>query len=110
MAPRWLLAFESDAARLVADLEALVGLESPTDDAGRVTEAARFVLGRLRERRVRAELVPCPPRGDALLASVGSGEGGTLLLGQLDTVWPVGTLAERPWRVEDGRPMPTDNR
>ena len=25
-----------------------------------------------------------------------------LLLGHLDTVWPVGTLARMPWRVEDG--------
>jgi glutamate carboxypeptidase len=26
-----------------------------------------------------------------------------LLLGHLDTVWPVGTLARMPWRVENGR-------
>jgi glutamate carboxypeptidase len=34
---------------------------------------------------------------------VGSPEGGTLLLGHLDTVWPAGTLAVQPWRVENGR-------
>ena len=32
--------------------------------------------------------VSCPPRGDAVLASVAFREGGTLLLGHLDTVWP----------------------
>jgi glutamate carboxypeptidase len=30
-------------------------------------------------------------------------EGGTLLLGHLDTVWPKGTLASMPWRLEGGR-------
>ena len=87
----------------MGDLEALVRLESPSDDAERVSEVATWIRERLRERAVPAELRPCPPRGDALLASVGSPEGGTLLLGHLDTVWPVGTLAERPWRVEAGR-------
>ncbi len=28
---------------------------------------------------------------------------GTLLLGHLDTVWPLGTLARMPWREEDGK-------
>jgi len=45
--------------------------------------------------------VPCPGRGDALVARSGFG-GGTLLLGHLDTVWPAGTLAEIPFRVAEG--------
>ena len=103
MSRRWLSVFESDSPRLVGDLETLVRLESPTDDAGRVSDAARWVRDRLRERGVPAELRPCPPRGDALLASVVFREGGTLLLGHLDTVWPVGTLAGMPWRLDAGR-------
>ncbi len=103
MSRRWLSAFESDRPRLVSDLEALVRLESPSGDAGRVSQVAGWIRERLRERGVPAELRPCPPRGDALLASFGSPERGTLLLGHLDTVWPAGTLAERPWRVEAGR-------
>ena len=103
MSRRWLSAFESDLPRLVDDLGSLVRLESPSDDAVRVTQLAAWVRDRLRERGVPAELRPCPPRGDALLASVAFHEGGTLLLGHLDTVWPVGTLADRPWRFEGGR-------
>jgi glutamate carboxypeptidase len=34
---------------------------------------------------------------------VGSAEGGTLLLGHHDTVWPMGTLGEIPWATKDGR-------
>jgi len=102
MARRWLSTFESDLPRIVADLEALVRLESPSDDAARVSQLAAWVRERLRERGVAAELRPCPPRGDAVLASVAYREGGTLLLGHLDTVWPVGTLAGLPWRLEAG--------
>lgn len=103
MSHRWLSAFESDLPRLVRDLEALVRLESPSDDAARVTQLAAWVHDRLRERGVPAELRPCPPRGDALLASVVFREGGTLLLGHLDTAWPAGTLVDMPWRLDGGR-------
>jgi glutamate carboxypeptidase len=103
MAGRWLSTFEADLPRIVSDLEALVRLESPSDDAARVSQLAAWVRDRLRERGVPAELRPCPPRGDAVLGSVGSREGGTLLLGHLDTVWRVGTLGDIPWRVEAGR-------
>jgi glutamate carboxypeptidase len=103
MPRRWRSVFESQAPGLVGDLEALVGLESPSDDAVRVGRMAAWIRDRLRDRGVPAELRPCPPRGDALLASAASPEGSTLLLGHLDTVWPVGTLAERPWRLEAGR-------
>jgi glutamate carboxypeptidase len=103
MSSPWLSTFESDLPRLVGDLEALVRLESPSDDAARVSRLAAFVHDTLRARGVPAELRPCPSRGDALLASVAFREGGTLLLGHLDTVWPAGTLAELPWRLEAGR-------
>jgi glutamate carboxypeptidase len=93
----------ADAGRLLADLAALVRLESPSDDAGRVSAVAQWVCERLEERGIDAERLPCPPRGDALLARIGDTAGGTLLLGHLDTVWPAGTLAARPWRVEGGR-------
>jgi glutamate carboxypeptidase len=89
--------------RLRADLEALVAMESPSDDATRVSALAEWIRARVREGGATAETVPCPPRGDALVARVGSGEAGTLLLGHHDTVWPAGTLAEMPFRVEDGR-------
>ena len=93
--------FSTDA--LLTDLEALVVRESPSDDASSVTALAHYIVERLRAARVQAEARPCPPRGDAVLATVGEGPGGPLLLGHHDTVWPKGTLAEIPFRVEDGR-------
>jgi glutamate carboxypeptidase len=103
MSQSWLSLFLAQASGLLGDLEALVRLESPSDDAEKIGDLARWIRERLVERGVRAEMRPCAQRGDALFAWTGSPEGGTLLLGHLDTVWPVGTLAERPWRVEGGR-------
>ena len=95
----WLRVFEAALPRMCADLEALVSMESPSDDASRVSALAAWIRERLRQRGVRAESRPCPPRGDAVLAGVG-GAPGTLILGHLDTVWPVGALAEQPFRIQ----------
>jgi glutamate carboxypeptidase len=94
--------FEAALPGMCDDLREMVSRESPSDDASRVTSLARFIRDVLRARGVDAQTRACPPRGDALLASVG-GEGGTLVLGHLDTVWPVGSLAEIPFRIEGDR-------
>ncbi|HET7451632.1 MAG TPA: M20 family metallopeptidase [Thermoanaerobaculia bacterium] len=90
---------------LAADLRALVEHESPSDDAARVSALAETIVGRLLRAGAFAERVPCAGAGNAVRATLrpSGGRGGTLLVGHLDTVWPVGTLAERPFRVEGGR-------
>ncbi len=88
---------------LLEDLRELVAIESPSDEPDRVSALASWVVKRLVAAGIEAERVPCPPCGDAVRAALGAGDGGgTLLLGHLDTVWPVGSLAERPFRVERG--------
>src|SRR5258706_3487920 len=99
----WKRQFEEDLPRMLADLEGMVRLESPSDDPARVSLLATWVRNRLRAGGVGAELRPCPPRGEAVLASIGPRDGATLLLGHLDTVWPVGTLATIPVRVPADR-------
>jgi len=99
MAHEWLRCFSAD--RLRADLRSLVEFESPSLDPARVSALAAWVCARLGERGVVAERRSCGPAGDAVLARVGGGGIGTLLLGHLDTVWPAGTLDELPWR-DDG--------
>jgi glutamate carboxypeptidase len=103
MSRRWLSSLASELPRLCEDLEALVSIESPSSDAVRVSRLASWIQERLRKRGVPTELLPCPPRGEALLASLGSRQGGTLLLGHLDTVWPVGTLSTMPWSLANDR-------
>jgi glutamate carboxypeptidase len=68
-------------------------------------------LGALMERKFRdlgATTVQRSPRkdvGDFLLAKWNEGAEGKpiMFLIHIDTVWPVGTLAQRPVRIEDGR-------
>ncbi len=93
--------FSTDA--LLRDLEALVVRESPSDDADSVTALARHVRDTLLGRGVSTETRACPPRGEAVVARVGKGRGGALLLGHLDTVWPLGSLAELPFTTGAGR-------
>ena len=81
-------------------LRRLVELESPSTDKAATDRIGRFVAQIAREAGASVTLVPHELRGDHVLVRWGEGEGGFLLLCHLDTVWPVGTLAERPWRVE----------
>jgi len=94
--------FSAQRDELLADLEALVTRESPSDDAALVSALSAWLVERLGAGGVRAERVPCQGRGDALLARLGPEDGGTLLLGHLDTVWPKGSLGELPYGVQDG--------
>jgi glutamate carboxypeptidase len=85
-------------------LRDLAALESPSTDAAGV----RAVAGRL-ERELTAlglacELLPVPNAGPILRARGGGGDRPpVMLLGHLDTVWPLGTLARRPIRGEGER-------
>jgi len=47
--------------------------------------------------------VECGVSGAGVLARIGPERPGTLLLGHHDTVWPVGTLAEIPFRIDGDR-------
>ncbi len=96
------LHFEIRRAELVDLVRQLVERESPSDDPERVSALAAWVAARLRSAGIEAATVPCPGGGDAVLARWGAPTGGHLVLGHLDTVWPAGTLAEEPFRVEPG--------
>lgn len=94
-----------DARPILDDLRDLVRHESPSDDADRVSTLAAWICQRLNhDGRAIARTEPCPLRGDAVVATVGrdSSRPSTLLLGHIDTVWPVGTLDEIPFTEADG--------
>ncbi|MFL1461067.1 M20 family metallopeptidase [Roseococcus sp. DSY-14] len=98
---------EPTEAAILATLRAWVETESPTRHAAGVNRVADLAEGQL--RAIGAAIERRPGRdgmGDLLLARLpGERDGpGLLLLGHMDTVHPVGTLAgPLPFRVEDGR-------
>ena len=94
--------FTARSERLLADLEALVVKESPSDEPALVSQVSLWIAERLSRSGLAAACLPCEGRGDAVRVRAGAEGPGTLLLGHLDTVWPAGTLAEIPFSVEDG--------
>jgi glutamate carboxypeptidase len=97
---------ESRQQWLHSTLRSLVLIESPTEDrtavnaaASQVEEIARSLGGRIK-RHMQKKF------GDVLELRFGpqrSARKPILLLGHLDTVWSMGTLAGMPWREEKGR-------
>jgi glutamate carboxypeptidase len=91
---------------LVEQIQKLVLVESPSDDKAAVDACGAVVLdqatalgGRVKVHRQRAF-------GDVIEARFGPKKrngGRVMLLGHIDTVWPVGTLKTMPCRVADGR-------
>jgi glutamate carboxypeptidase len=94
------------AAWMKETLRALVEVESPSDNKAAVDAAARVVAGLAVGLGAKTKLHKQKAFGDVLEVRYGAVRGRqkpVLLLGHLDTVWPLGTLAKMPWREKDGR-------
>src|SRR5438552_18569367 len=79
-------------------LRELVDIESPTGDSAGLRSVADRVVAELEPHGGEASFTAGHLRVDL------SGTGKPLLLlGHVDTVWEVGTLADMPFRVENGR-------
>jgi glutamate carboxypeptidase len=89
----WLLEF----------IEALVAIESPSDDPAAVNRCGAELAARLESIGGKVTRVPSATAGDHLRIGFGSGPRQILLLGHFDTVWPIGQLARMPLRRADGR-------
>lgn len=87
---------------MVADLGSLVSVESPSDDPAALLASAEHLAGYLETRTGRRPDLIDGPAGPHVHWR-GGGEPRLLLLGHHDTVFPLGTLAQRPFAVVDGR-------
>jgi glutamate carboxypeptidase len=100
---------------MVGLLRELIEIESPSTDPAGVAALAARLAAELTPLGLDVEQVPVAGHGPVLRArtkTVGLGQGGrtptpsagaVMLLGHLDTVWPNGTLARRPFRVSGDR-------
>jgi glutamate carboxypeptidase len=89
-------------------VEALVSHESPSRDKAALDALAGKLAMRFAALGAEVGRVPNSSGGDHLRARLGFGRVSgpappALLLAHFDTVWPVGTLARMPFRVEGGR-------
>jgi glutamate carboxypeptidase len=101
-----LLAVETRREWIRNSLQELVLQESPSEDRAAVNAAAAIVerlasgMGRRIRRNKQKEF------GDVVELRFGpirSDRKPLLLLGHMDTVWPIGTLKNMPWREEKGK-------
>ena len=97
----------SRQAEMVGLLERFVRVESPSHDKAAVDRFGRVVAAEWRRRGAAVQVLRQAKRGDQLRAEVYFGDrrpaGQILILGHLDTVHPLGTLAKMPFRVSRGR-------
>jgi glutamate carboxypeptidase len=89
---------------MVGLLRQLVEHESGTYDKADVDRLGVFLRDQLNGLDFQTELLAQGQVGDHVLGRRPSRNGKQILLvGHFDTVFSHGTLAERPWRVENGR-------
>ena len=91
--------------QMLAVLKQMVEMESPSDNKTAVDNLGAFLAREFERLGGEVNIFPQKKYGDHLIAEfAGSGDGKpVLLLGHFDTVWPLGTLANMPFRVEGGR-------
>jgi glutamate carboxypeptidase len=96
----------ANQARMHARIRELVEVESPSEDRAAVNRAANVTEAWIKALQGQLKRHKSAPYGDVLEARFGparSKRGRVLLLGHLDTVWPMGTLVKMPWRETGGK-------
>ena len=81
---------------LIETIEAMVRLESPTDDTAAVNRCGEELSSRLTALGGHVTPIFAATAGHHLRAEFGTGTRQLLLLGHFDTVWPVGQLHTMP--------------
>lgn len=97
--------FEERKEQIVETIRQLVEVESPTEDKQAVDRLGSLLAGRFEKLGGHAKFHRTPNFGDHLQVDFAGKRGGkpVLLLGHLDTVYPMGTLKTMPFRASDGR-------
>jgi glutamate carboxypeptidase len=94
-------------AEMTALLAEICAIESPSTDPPAVAALAARLAVDAEAVGLVPELVPVTGGGPILRARprawTPAGPPPVMLLGHLDTVWPLGTVAARPVRIENGR-------
>lgn len=98
---QWLASQESAMVDL---LTRIVNVDSGSGHEEGVKQVAALLRERLQAAGITVQTLPQPGWGECLLARIpGSNPNATAhlqLMGHMDTVFPLGTVADRPWRVE----------
>src|ERR1700722_4248992 len=102
---RTLSYFQERTDPIVQTIRQLVEIESPTDNKPAVDQLGALLAGRFEALGGHAKFHRVQNFGDHLQVDFAGARKGkpVLLLGHLDTVYPIGTLTTMPCRVANGR-------
>ncbi len=95
--------FRQDLTAICSLLTELVEIESPSTVKSAVDRLGMRLSRELEDLGGVILTVPQESAGDHIVCRWGSGPGGILLLAHMDTVYDLGTLANRPVHEVDGR-------
>lgn len=84
-------------------IDALVSIESPTDDKMAVDRCGEAFRRHAAALGMRVRVEPQLKAGNHTVVEIGHGRPRILLVGHLDTVWPLGQLTRMPLVRRDGR-------
>ena len=94
--------FTERADGMLSELLKFVRIESPSHDAIAIRRFARELEVGFSAAGALVEIHDDHPNGPNVVARYGSGGSPTLLVGHMDTVWPLGTLKRMPAEVRGG--------
>jgi glutamate carboxypeptidase len=99
------LAFcQQNQEEMMTLLQRMVEIESPSDNKAAVDSMGAFLAEEFERLGGQVTFYPQQAAGNHLKIEFAGGSGKpVLLLGHFDTVWPMGTLASMPFRLEAGR-------
>jgi glutamate carboxypeptidase len=97
--------FEDHQPEMLQLLQRIIQIESPSDNKAAVDQLGKFLAQEFSREGGKVKVHPAAKYGDHLQVDFAgtSGLKPLMLLGHFDTVWPLGTLAKMPFRVEGGR-------
>ena len=97
--------FQERKDQIIQTIRQLVETESPSDNKEAVDRLGTLLAGRFEGLGGHAKFHRVQNFGDHLQVDFAASRGGkpVMLLGHLDTVYPMGTLATMPCRAADGR-------
>jgi len=95
--------FHERLPQLLDELRECVELESPSSDKQACDQLASWLGMKLVDAGAEVEYIRQSDYGKHVVGRLGSGDGNTLVLGHYDTVWPVGEVNRRPFRIEGNR-------
>ena len=101
---------DAGLSAFLTDLERLVNIDCGSYTPGGVNEVADWVAADMAANGARVERLPDPGGryGDTVIGTFEGSPGAgprLLLIGHMDTVFSDGTVAERPFRIEDGNAL-----